>query len=114
MSSGRLRCTRNLDVGEALEELPHRTRQQIERGGLVRRDRERAGAQVLQLDDPVRGFVAQPHHLPGVVDEHPARFGQRQVGHVASEERNAKRLFEPLDALADGRLGPPVRARPRA
>ena len=94
----------DLDVGEALEVLPHRAGQQVERGGLVGGYRQRSGAEVLQLRHPVRRFVAQTKHLARVVDEHAARLGQRDVGHVAREERHAEGIFELLDALADGRL----------
>ena len=44
------------------------------------------------------------HHASRVIGEHSSRFRQRDLVHVAREERRADLVLELLDALTDGRL----------
>ena len=94
----------DLDVGELLQVGAQRRRQQIDGRRLVRRDRQRAGLQRLELGDLAQRLVAQVDHAPRVVGQHAAGLGQRDLVHVARKERRADFFLELLDALADRRL----------
>ena len=107
----------DLDVGKLLQVALERRRQQVDGGGLVRGDGQRAGLERLELGDLPQRFVAQVHHAASVVGEHAPGLGERDLVHVAGEERRADLLFELLDALTDRRLRPAHalgRARERA
>ena len=90
----------DLDVGKFAEVLTQRRGQQIHGRGFVRRNRQRPRlerfqrAQLRASSRRARGPSVGAYSTSSF-----ASFGQRQVVHVAREERRADFVFKFLDAL---------------
>ena len=55
-------------------------------------------------DDLAARFVRLGEDLPGLFQEHPARFRQGDVAFAAFQQAHAEILFQRLDLLREGRL----------
>ena len=94
----------DLDLRKLTEIAAQRSGQEIDGRGLIGGDGEVPRVQIVQPADVANRVVAELQHLACVVDKRMASFGQRQVGHVAGEQRHADRFLELLHALTDRRL----------
>jgi hypothetical protein len=81
-------------------------RQQVQAGELVGRQRETARAELPDIVERRERLLAEIQQPLGVHREHPPGVGEHAAPAGAVEQRPADLVLEPLDGLADRRLGP--------